>query len=284
MRLLITDLDNTLYDWVTFFAKSFADMTTALAAQLSVNRETLIAEFKAVHQEYGSSEVPFAALQLPSVKRRYPGLSRTELARTLQPAFAAFNSSRRQHLRLYPGVRETLETLTARGFVIVGHTEAVAINAYHRVVILEIERFFRRLYALEGRTDSHPDPEREKKLPEPSPEVLRVLPARERKPNPAVLLDICRREGFSASDAYYVGDSIVRDISMAKAAGVRAIWARFGTQYDPSLWTTLVAITHWTDADVAREVELRKQFASVAPDAIIDSFSDLLSVLEVNGS
>ena len=278
MRLLITDLDNTLYDWVTFFARSFQAMTESLSCLLSVERSVLFSEFKAIHQEDGSSEVPFAALRLPSVTQRFPGTSRAEVARALQPAFAAFNVNRREHLRLYRGVQETLAQLTANGVIVVGHTEAVAINAYYRVVVLDIEHFFQRLYALEGRVDPHPEPDRPKRLPEPSPEFLRVLPASERKPNPAVLLDICRREGFTPADACYVGDSLVRDVSMARTAGVKAVWARYGTLYDRRLWDTLVSITHWTDADVAREVELRKQYAGIAPDVVIDSFSDLLAV------
>jgi phosphoglycolate phosphatase-like HAD superfamily hydrolase len=278
MRLLITDLDNTLYDWVTFFARSFQAMTDSLSCLLSVERSVLFSEFKAIHQEDGSSEVPFAALRLPSVTQRFPGMSRTDVARALEPAFAAFNASRREHLRLYRGVSETLAQLTATGVIVVGHTEAVAVNAYYRVVVLDIERFFQRLYALEGRVDPHPEPDRPKRLPEPSPEFLRVLPASDRKPNPAVLLDICRREGFAPADACYVGDSLVRDVSMAGTAGVKAVWARYGTLYDRGLWETLVSITHWTDADVAREVELRKQYANIAPDVVIDSFSDILAV------
>jgi FMN phosphatase YigB (HAD superfamily) len=33
-KLLITDLDNTLYDWVTFFTASFRSMVTELTSML----------------------------------------------------------------------------------------------------------------------------------------------------------------------------------------------------------------------------------------------------------
>jgi phosphoglycolate phosphatase-like HAD superfamily hydrolase len=281
-KLLITDLDNTLYDWVTFFAKSFRAMLDSLAGQLNVEPSALAAEFKAVHQTHGTLESPFAALELPTVIRQFPGHSRNEIAQTLKPAFEVFNVSRRQYLSLYPGVPETLHALRAAGVVVVGHTEAIAINAYYRVVVLDIVQYFQRLYALEGRVSEHPEPNRPKKLNEPPPEFLRVLPVAERKPNPAVLLDICRREGFAPEEACYIGDSVVRDISMAKEAGVRAVWARFGTEYEPGLWDTLVSVTHWTDEDVKREIQLRAQYSKVAPDVIADSFSELLPIFGLN--
>jgi phosphoglycolate phosphatase-like HAD superfamily hydrolase len=280
-RLLITDLDNTLYDWVTFFARSFGAMMSTLSRHLDVDEETLAAEFKSVHQRHGTLEAPFAALELPSIIKRFPGASRSDVARELTLAFEAFNASRRQHLVLYEGVRDTLQSLTQHGVVIVAHTEAISINAYYRVVVLDILKYFRRLYVLEGQVGEHPDPTRQKRLESPPPDLIRVLPRKDRKPNPAALLDICRTEGFEPQDTCYVGDSIVRDVSMAKQAGVTAVWARYGTVYERSLWDTLVSVTHWTDEDVKRETQLRDKFSAISPDAVIDCFSDLLPLFGI---
>jgi len=41
MRLLITDLDNTLYDWITYFANSFRAMVKDLATTLDVEEDLL---------------------------------------------------------------------------------------------------------------------------------------------------------------------------------------------------------------------------------------------------
>lgn len=96
------------------------------------------------------------------------------------------------------------------------------------------------------------------------------MPRTERKPNARLLLDICEREGVQPRDACYVGDSLTRDISMAKRAGVTAVWARYGLSYDPSLWELLVRVTHWTPEDVAREAELNLQVGGVQPDHMIE--------------
>lgn len=278
MNLLITDLDNTLYDWVTYFANSFRAMTKDLAARLEVEEEALLDEFKAVHRHYGNSEHPFAMFELPSVRRRFPNSSRQELLVELDSSLAAFRAAREKHLRLYTGVSETLRALSEAGTIIVAHTEAVAIHAYYRLMRLDILKYFKHIYALEGCPEPHPDPTRAAQLV-PPPDLIDFIPKNERKPNPALLQHICHSEGIRLSDAYYVGDSLSRDVSMAKTAGVTAVWARYGTGYERSLWDILVRVTHWTDEDVAREAELRTLYSDIQPDHTIDRFVDLLDIL-----
>lgn len=277
MRLLITDLDNTLYDWVTFFSKAFQGMVKELSTLLGVDREVLFDEFKVLHQFCGNSEQPFTALNLPSVQRRFPGASRQQLLQELDGPLHVFNRLRSQHLQLYDSVHETLEVLSAAGVTIVGHTEATAENAFFRLQKLEIGQFFRRLYVLESDYEGHPDPARAALLSPPE-RFIETVPKSERKPNPVLLQDICRREEIDSEEAWYVGDSLTRDVGMARMAGLTSVWARYGTHYDRELWKVLVRITHWSSEDVAREEALRKQFENVQPDYVIDSFQEILSL------
>lgn len=279
MKLLITDLDNTLYDWVTFFAHSFDAMTRALEPILGIPRTQLLDEFKAVHQRYGNSEQPFAVLELPSVRKRFGTSDRGTLKAAVDEALHAFNSERKRHLVLYPSVRETLESVRRRGIRIVGHTEAIAVNAMYRLRYLKIDDLFARLYALHGEALDHPDPDKGMSL-EPPPGFIHVVPRDERKPNPRLLLDICESEGVEPHDAWYVGDSLTRDISMAKDAGVVAVWAKYGTNYDRTLWNVLVRVTHWTADDVRREEELRHKAAHISPDYTVNAFGELLGIIE----
>jgi phosphoglycolate phosphatase len=276
-KLLITDLDNTLYDWVTFFTSSFRGMAEELTKLLDVGEQELLEEFRVVHQKYGNSEQPFAVLELPSVLRQYPGLSRSELTEKLDPALHRFNSIRKQTLSLYPGVSEVLQHLTGQGVTLVGYTESILANAYWRIKTLGIDRYFSRLYTLQGMDAIHVSDK--SRWVDPPLGFVTVLPREERKPNPRLIADICRREGIALADTYYLGDSLVRDIGMANKAGVKSIWARYGTQYDPAYWSYLVKVTHWTDEDVAREKDLKARFVDVKPDYTIDSFSELPGIL-----
>jgi FMN phosphatase YigB (HAD superfamily) len=45
-HLVITDLDNTLYDWVTFFAQSFQAMAAELEPILELPADAILDEFK----------------------------------------------------------------------------------------------------------------------------------------------------------------------------------------------------------------------------------------------
>ncbi|EPX56317.1 hypothetical protein D187_007659 [Cystobacter fuscus DSM 2262] len=278
MQLLITDLDNTLYDWVTFFSKAFQAMIRELSGLLGCSEDELLEQFKAVHQHYGNSEQPYAVLELPAVHARFGHLSRPELLQALDPALHVFNRARKQHLRLYDGVETTLARAHAAGTVIVGYTEAILENAYFRLKSLGIDKYFHHLYCLEGRWSGHPDAAREEVLRPPLGFVERI-PLSERKPSPRLLLDICQREGVNPRDAWYVGDSITRDIRMAKEACIHAVWAKYGTRYERHLWDLLVRITHWTDEAVAQDVRLREDSVGIQPDFVIDSFAELERLL-----
>jgi len=278
IRALITDLDNTLYDWVTFFGLAFDAMINELTKLLDVDRQTLLAQFKDIHQRYGSTETPWAALELPSVKLKFSNLPASEIAQHLEPAFSAFSAARKKHLALYDHVADTLEQLTRGGVTIIGHTEALPVNAFYRLTLLGVLNRFSRIYTVEGPTVDHPFPERLRSFP--SPELIRTLPRSERKPNPALLLDICAREGFLPKECVYIGDSRTRDVAMAKTAGITAVWAKYGTQYDPALWKVIVAVTHWTSADVEREAKLRENIKAIEPDFTIDQFSQLLPIVK----
>jgi hypothetical protein len=124
----------------------------------------------------------------------------------------------------------------------VGHTEAIFANSYWRLRALGIESYFTRLYTLEGKDAIHISPH--SRWIDPPDGFAVVVPRNERKPNPRLLMDICEREGARPTSTYYLGDSLVRDVAMAKLAGVTAIWARYGTKYDPEYWTYLVKVTH----------------------------------------
>jgi phosphoglycolate phosphatase-like HAD superfamily hydrolase len=282
-RLLITDLDNTLYDWVTYFARSIRAMVDELAVVLDADKEQLLDEIQANNRQLGTVEQPFSVFELPSVRERFGAATPRELKAALDSALHAFNSERRRSLYLYSGVSKTLEQISDAGVVIVGHTEASLANAYYRLLRLGVVPFVRRLYVLESEPVSHPEPTRQAEL-QPPPGLVVEVPRAERKPNPALLLDICRREGIDPHDSIYVGDSRTKDILMARQAGVTAAWAKYGTGYSSEDWATVVRITNWSADDVRAEAELRNAAAGTTPDLVLGSFGELLQVFGLDGS
>lgn len=277
-RIVITDLDNTLYDWVTYFARSFRTMVGELAIILDVTEDQILDEFRSLNRSLGTVEHPFSAFELPSVLRRLGRLPPALMKEKLESAFHAFNRERKASLRLYPGVEATLRGLHASNVIVVGHTEASLVNAYYRVLTLSIAPYLSRLYVLKGHDVKHPEPQRQADL-RPPPDYVVEVPVTERKPNPVLLLDICAREGVDHSDAVYVGDSLVRDVAMARRAGVTSAWAKYGTIYSAEDWATVVRVTHWTDLDVAEDARLRAASADVRPDHTLASFGEIEAIV-----
>ena len=95
-----------------------------------------------------------------------------------------------------------------------------------------------------------------------------------------MLLDICRKEGRTPVEVAYVGDSLTKDMYMAKKAGVTALWARYPRE-DTDYYEKLCAITSWTQEDFEREERLRRHMeqADLKPDHILTSFSQLPGIL-----
>lgn len=279
ISLVITDLDNTLYDWVTFFARAFYAMVDVAVELLEVDREILLDELREVHIRHHNSEQPFALLETRTVERKLQGKSRHDRYAFLDPAFHAFNKVRTAELRLYPGVEETLRAIVARGCPVVAHTEASIANAVFRLKKLGVLPHIERIYALEDVGQGHPDPQRESLIQDVAGRI-RLLRPDERKPDPRVILDICKDARVSLDRTLYVGDSIPRDIGMARSVGAWAAWARYGTQYDRELWQKLVRITHWTQADVLSAQRAQETYGHVKPDVTLDSFDHLLSEFE----
>jgi FMN phosphatase YigB (HAD superfamily) len=277
IKVLITDLDNTLYDWVSYFSSSFYAMVDDLTQFLNVDKETILSEFKKVHENYANTEQPFAILEIETLKRKYPNLNRKELFDIVDPFLHSFNKKRNETLKLYEGVQKTLEELVENGVKIIGHTESTIPNALFRLNKLGIKKYFKHLYALEGKQSNHPDPN--KQFPEIENEFVITVPSIDRKPNPKLIGDICLIENVKKTEVAYIGDSLTRDISMAKEAGVVAIWAKYGKDYDEAAWQKLVKITHWTEEDVSREASLRNRYSNIQPDYIINSFREVSDII-----
>lgn len=274
ISLLITDLDNTLYDWVGSFVPAFYAMIDDAVARWSLPRDVLLDDIRTVHQRHGSSEHPFALGEARCVRDLFAGLGEEELKRQLDPAFHAFNKARKTHLQLYPGVHETLEEIIAMGVPVVAYTDARAVNGADRIEKLGIDPFITRLYAPGQRLSSTG-------LGCGGEGFVTLLPPEDRKPNPKTLRDICEQLDVDRRMSLYLGDSLVRDVSMAKSAGVVSAWARYGVAVDPMLWAQLVRVTHWTEADVEREKELREDAElDREPDLTLDKISDLLEMVD----
>jgi len=103
----------------------------------------------------------------------------------------------------------------------------------------------------------------------------RHTPKGEFKPNPKILLQIIRDVAATPDEAIYVGDSLMKDISMATEAKVTNAWAKYGLAHDRPEYELLRQVTHWSALLVEKERELSVK--EVVPTiTLFDSLRDLL--------
>jgi phosphoglycolate phosphatase-like HAD superfamily hydrolase len=271
VNAVIVDMDNTLYDWVGYFVPAIQAMLAKAAQLLGVENDALRDDLRAVHVAHRNTEYPFALLETRTVVARFPGLTTPERHDALEPAFAAFNRVREQHLHLYPGVAESMKKIKDAGCNLYGHTEATDINITSRSRALGLQGQLEAIYAPRFNGSPHPLGVRRQGLANSVP--VRSLPPTARKPDPEAMRLILSEIGVPPHRCLYVGDNLLKDISMAKRAGMLAAWARYGTEHDSSLWRALVSISHWDSAAAANDRP--PEAIDVQPDVVLKSFGEL---------
>lgn len=277
-RLVVCDLDNTLYDWVSYFVSSFYVMVDKVTEITGWDREQLLDEFQKVHQKHHDSEHPFALLETPLVKEMFCNGDLRAAKEYFDDAFHAFNSMRKKKLRTFPQVHKTLDILRTNEIRLVAHTEAKLHAVVDRLTRLDLTQYFEQVFCRERADSRHPEGLSDEQWLEGFPiEKITELSHHQRKPDPSVLLEICVMLEVETSQTAYIGDSIAHDIMMANDSGVFSIYAEYGTKRNPRDWDKLVRVTHWTEDDVSREAELRKNAQSVKADYVAKkSFSEVL--------
>jgi phosphoglycolate phosphatase-like HAD superfamily hydrolase len=280
VKLTVFDLDNTLYDWVSYFVPSFRAMVEVLVREQGADEAELLAALRRVHQAQGTTEYAFALSELDVLH----GIEESANAGGEQrhPAIAAFRQEAERRLRAYDDVPEVLHGLRREGRVLVAYTDAMATYADSRLEQLGLAEYFDELVA----TEDHAIPDAVSDFLSWLPParfreraVARHTPVgrNERKPSPTPLLRLLDEHNVRPHDVAFVGDSLTRDVAMAQRAGVHDIYAAYGRSYESELWEKLVAVTHWTEEDVAREQELAAHRAR--PTNVIARFAQLPAVL-----
>lgn len=271
---LITDLDNTLFDWIAIWHRSFSALLDALIELSGVPREALEADIREVHQKHRTSEYSFLIQELECLQEKHPG---QDVRAIYEPAIAAHRDARTEALELYPGVLASLNAIRAVGSRVIAFTESMSFYTGYRLRKLELDGIIDILYSP---PDHAPPPAGITDRYRAEHYELQVTQHRIVddlvKPDPAVLDQIVDDVGADKATTVYVGDSLLKDVSMAQAAGILDVHAQYGAPQRRLEYELLRRVSHWSDKEIDREPTML-QGREIRPSIVLDvSFAQLL--------
>lgn len=255
LRLLLIDLDNTVYDWVALFAAAIRAMVDAVAPRLDLSPEIVRDQFRAVYANHRSLEYAFLVQEIEACRDLDPSdvIALADLARR------AYRQAADVRLRAYPGVREALKEAKSFNIMVCGISNAPAYQAQRRLRLLDLSTLFDGLAVWHGFDIPDNDPYAKEVRRRINAGVGRPVirewrfAADELKPTPVMYERILGDLSISPAEVLVVGDSVRRDLAPAAALGMEVAWAAYGTRVDPDDLDLVIAMTPWSQQEVQSE-------------------------------
>jgi len=269
--VLITDLDNTLYDWFSSWHAGFSQVLELLQSISGIPEKQLLEKIKRVHERHRTSEYSFLLKELEADGIKLTADDFTRLVRTYQ-------MGRDGHLKLYPTVLETLSELRRNGTLIVAYTESISLYTTFRLSVLELDGLIDIVYFPETHDVSDDWVKQGLSFFEPielEKTLYRYTPRNEVKPNPKLLTHLIRDIGASKGECVYVGDSLMKDVAMAEAADVDTAHAGYDVPDKKPGYNLLQGVTHWSVGEVQKEISTNAE-----PKIVLTKFGDLTDHFE----
>lgn len=288
IRLVVTDMDNTLYSWIDYIVPAVEAMVDAVQLATGFPRIKVVQSLKAVYGKYESNEYPFA-LQESSLFAEFPEFGSFDKL-IIEPARMAFSEARRKYLRPYKGVAETLAALKEERVVVVALTDAPRNPAEQRVKRMGLDQWLAALYTMPGFTfPAGPDGtalvasdilQKQEKGQYRAACPAIELPREWEKPNPAGLKKILTTYGLQPFEVLVVGDSLKKDIAIAQELGCHDAWAEYGTY---------VSLEYRERLDIISSPAITRRHANhvfeqgapqLAPTHTLSNFGQVLGLVE----
>jgi phosphoglycolate phosphatase len=276
--LVITDVDNTLFDWLKTWEQSFTYLIGHISEITGVDVATLIWESRRIHRCHGTSEYRFLIRSLASL---VTGSSPEKVTGQFSETISTWLNIRDRNAVLYPGVADSLRLIRASGCAVAAYTESLRYYALRVANRTGLDGLLSSIYVL-------PD---HKTPADITPDELAIYGGSEmalsktncttaspqmRKPDPQILLRIARDFNVGPSETVYVGDGLMKDMLMAQDAGVTDVHATYGDTRDSPAYALLRSVSHWSDGEIERERAITRR--DVRPSYSIASFGEILNL------
>ncbi len=283
VNFVITDLDDTIWDWLSMWHASFNPFLERISNELGINKSELKNDFKQLHQKYGTTEASFIIEELKLLNAEQREKIYEELSYN-KGIMHEYYSNKKHNLRLYEGVLKTLTSIKSKGAMIVGFTESHSFYTKYRLKTLNLDGLIDCIYApIDAGV-----PDSVKKFYgeghwEPQKTEFRYLARAVKKPNAEILEIILKDFNAEKENTIYIGDKLDRDVYMAQQAHITSVYAQYGHKIVGPEYDLLREVTHWTHEDVQREIKFKEEFKgkSIIPDIVLqNSFKEIEDFVE----
>ena len=267
INTVIVDLDNTLFDWVEIWQTNFLPKLRLLSTTTGIEQSELLASIKLIHQLAGTSEYAFLIEHmLPNHDINHD----------------PFGFSRNDQITLYPTVLETLKKLKNSGVQIIAYTESMELYSSLRLKRFGLDGIISSLYC--PKTHNIPD-QLYKYMPAPNlllqNTLIRHTAPGSKKPSADSLNKILSDYSLDRAKTAYVGDSLDKDMTMARECRILDVYAKYGVCHDRPEYTILRNISHWPQQDTDREIKIDRDGTSFTPTITLDnSLSQIFDHIE----
>jgi FMN phosphatase YigB (HAD superfamily) len=277
--LLITDLDDTIWNWFDMWYISFSNYIRNIHDTTKIPMDELKVSFKKLHQKYHSTEFSFAYKELNVIKRKDYKLFESETKDKIS-IIHQYNHDKKYSLKLYASVHDTLVYLKSRGTKIVGFTETNSFFTKTRIKLLGLDGLIDIVYCpkdigLPRSVKRFYDKNRWDLL---STKLIEY-PIDIKKPNPEILLRIISESNINPNNVLYIGDKLERDILMANSIGITSCYAKYGDSTNDKRYNLLRDVTHWTSVEVNNEIVSHTKTKAV-PTYTLDNYGEILKFFD----
>lgn len=243
VKLVVTDMDNTLASHGHYFAEGVKKGIADLSVKTNIPEQELYSSIGQQMENYRSHDYPWS-LEIALKDRLKVGeagsMSAAEFEKNIvKPFWDTIDQSLKDNHKPFPTVVETLEELKNRKIPVVVLSDAPAFVGLERLVNLGLDRgLVERFYGLHNWTEpkglskdllglGHQRVETLLNTPNGLKE-FRALPGQWEKPNTNGFEALMREYGVRPKETLMIGDSRVKDVGVAHNAGARGIWAEYG--------------------------------------------------------
>ena len=296
ISLIVTDIDNTVFDWVKYYVHSFGTLLHFVEKIIKVPYAQLAAEAREVFSAHGSIEYPFLIQELPSVEKHYGTNIDKMLNEAVEPGRLAFMKTAEDHFHTYEGVIDTLARIKSDypDLPVVALTDAPRYVAMWKLNKLGVLGYFNAVYGLaDPRIPTCEITNRVKVDPEILLKHLqqsnfgfdgkiRILPDEYEKPGvrglKTVLMDFELDEKDRRHEVLWIGDNLRKDVGLGSKLGVQTVWASYGAAPGKDLLEKLAEFSPPQNIHKNAYIKVGTEEAP-KPDHSIKNFRELLEFL-----